>query len=222
MKIDFQESLNALPQPLTLARWTEMTHSEAVNKAVADFQHGDAAAKKRLPAVTWQASFAGKRRSNANAIPSGLYMLDLDHLEGNTAQIFTERIMPHVRECGILLVHTTPSGHGLRVVARMQRAQSFPTIREFQLWLAARLGFKAEEVDLCTKDMARLSFVPPEPYVHYLDQRIFLDEPEYVVPLNPSHAPLRQLRRPCPRLRQPKSPQQAKHQPLQGQPTPLQ
>ena len=189
MKIDFQESLNALPQPLTLARWTEMTHSEAVNKAVADFQHGDAAAKKRLPAVTWQASFAGKRRSNANAIPSGLYMLDLDHLEGNTAQIFTERIMPHVRDCGILLVHTTPSGHGLRVVARMQRAQSFPTIREFQLWLAAQLGFKAEEVDLCTKDMARLSFVPPEPYVHYLDQRIFIDEPEYVVPLNPSHTP---------------------------------
>ena len=167
MKIDFQESLNALPQPLTLERWTEMTHSEAVNKAVADFQHGDAAAKKRLPAVTWQASFEGKRRSNANAIPSGLYMLDLDHLEGNTAQIFTERIMPHVRDCGILLVHTTPSGHGLRVVARMQRAQSFPTIREFQLWLAAQLGFKAEEVDLCTKDMARLSFVPPEPYVHY-------------------------------------------------------
>ena len=182
MKMDFQESLNSLPQPLTLERWTEMTHSEAVNKAVADFQHGDAAAKKRLPAVTWQASFAGKRRSNANAIPSGLYMLDLDHLEGNTAQIFTERIMPHVRECGILLVHTTPSGHGLRVVARMQRAQSFPTIREFQLWLAARLGFKAEEVDLCTKDMARLSFVPPEPYVHFLDQRIFLDAPEYVVP----------------------------------------
>ena len=161
MKMDFQESLNSLPQPLTLERWTEMTHSEAVNKAVADFQHGDAAAKKRLPAVTWQASFAGKRRSNANAIPSGLYMLDLDHLEGNTAQIFTERIMPHVRDCGILLVHTTPSGHGLRVVARMQRAQSFPTIREFQLWLAAQLGFKAEEVDLCTKDMARLSFVPP-------------------------------------------------------------
>ena len=191
MKIDYQESLNALPQPLTLERWTEMTHSEAVNNAVAAFQHGDAAAKKRLPAVTWQASFAGKRRSNANAIPSGLYMLDLDHLEGNTAQIFTERIMPHVRDCGILLVHTTPSGHGLRVVARMQRAQSFPTIREFQLWLAAQLGFKAEEVDLCTKDMARLSFVPPEPYVHYLDQRIFLDEPEYVVPLDThaSHVP---------------------------------
>ena len=203
MKIDFQESLNALPQPLTLARWTEMTHSEAVNKAVADFQHGDAAAKKRLPAVTWQASFAGKRRSNANAIPSGLYMLDLDHLEGNTAQIFTERIMPHVRECGILLVHTTPSGHGLRVVARMQRAQSFPTIREFQLWLAAQLGFKTEEVDLCTKDMARLSFVPPEPYVHFLDQRIFLDAPEYVVPSGgpASHVSSATMAKPKPKVK---------------------
>ena len=218
MKMDFQESLNSLPQPLTLERWTEMTHSEAVNKAVADFQHGDAAAKKRLPAVTWQASFAGKRRSNANAIPSGLYMLDLDHLEGNTAQIFTERIMPHVRECGILLVHTTPSGHGLRVVARMQRAQSFPTIREFQLWLAARLGFKAEEVDLCTKDMARLSFVPPEPYVHFLDQRIFLDAPEYVVPLgghasSASSAPMTKPKAEAPATGETESPAEAAETP---------
>ena len=183
MKIDYQESLSSMPQPLTLQRWNEMTRSEAVNSAVADFQHGDAKAKKRLPAVMWQASFGGKRRSNANAIPSGLYMLDLDHLEGNTAQIYTERVAPHIRECGIVLIHTTPSGHGLRVVARMRREQGFSTIREFQLWLAAQLGFKPEEVDQSTKDMARLSFVPPEPYVHFLDQSLFIDEPEYVLPM---------------------------------------
>lgn len=62
MKFDYQESLRAMPQPLTQQRWTELTTSELVNRAVYDFQHGDAKAKKRLPAVMWQATFNGKAR----------------------------------------------------------------------------------------------------------------------------------------------------------------
>ena len=180
MKFDYQESLRAMPQPLTQQRWTELTMSELVNRAVYDFQHGDANAKKRLPAVMWQASFNGKSRKNENAIPSGLYMLDLDHLEGNTAQI-ASTFMSKVNECGIMLIHTTPSGHGLRVVARMMAAQGFSTIGEYQLWLAAQLGFKPEQVDTATHDLARMSFVPPENYVHFMDGRIFTMEPECTI-----------------------------------------
>lgn len=180
MKFDYQESLRAMPQPLTQQRWTELTMSELVNRAVYDFQHGDANAKKRLPAVMWQATFNGKARKNENAVPSGLYMLDLDHLEGNTAQI-ASTFMKKVDECGIMLIHTTPSGHGLRVVARMMAAQGFSTIGEYQLWLAAQLGFKPEQVDTATHDLARMSFVPPENYVHYLDGRIFTMDPECTI-----------------------------------------
>ena len=180
MKFDYQESLRAMPQPLTQQRWTELTTSELVNRAVYDFQHGDAKAKKRLPAVMWQASFNGKSRKNENAIPSGLYMLDLDHLEGNTAQI-ASTFMAKVNECGIMLIHTTPSGHGLRVVARMMAAQGFSTIGEYQLWLAAQLGFAPEQVDTATHDLARMSFVPPENYVHYMDGRIFTMDPECTI-----------------------------------------
>lgn len=180
MKFDYQESLRSMPQPLTQQRWTELTTSELVNRAVWDFQHGDAKAKKRLPAVMWQASFAGKARKNENAIPSGLYMLDLDHLEGNTAQI-ASTFMSKVNECGIMLIHTTPSGHGLRVVARMMAAQGFSTIGEYQLWLAAQLGFAPEQVDTATHDLARMSFVPPENYVHFMDGRIFTMEPECTI-----------------------------------------
>ena len=180
MKFDYQESLRAMPQPLTQQRWTELTMSELVNRAVYDFQHGDANAKKRLPAVMWQANFNGKARKNENAEPSGLYMLDLDHLEGNTAQI-ASTFMKKVDECGIMLIHTTPSGHGLRVVARMMAAQGFSTIGEYQLWLAAQLGFKPEQVDTATHDLARMSFVPPENYVHYLDGRIFTMDPECTI-----------------------------------------
>ena len=180
MKFDYQESLRSMPHPLTQQRWTELTTSELVNRAVYDFQHGDAKAKKRLPAVMWQASFNGKSRKNENAIPSGLYMLDLDHLEGNTAQI-ASTFMAKVNECGIMLIHTTPSGHGLRVVARMMAAQSFSTIGEYQLWLAAQLGFAPEQVDTATHDLARMSFVPPENYVHYMDGRIFTMDPECTI-----------------------------------------
>ena len=180
MKFDYQESLRAMPQPLTQQRWAELTMSELVNRAVYDFQHGDAKAKKRLPAVMWQATFNGKARKNENAEPSGLYMLDLDHLEGNTAQI-ASTFMAKVDECGIMLIHTTPSGHGLRVVARMMAAQGFSTIGEYQLWLAAQLGFAPEQVDTATHDLARMSFVSPENYVHYMDGRIFTMEPECTI-----------------------------------------
>ena len=180
MKFDYQESLRSMPQPLTQQRWTELTTSELVNRAVWDFQHGDAKAKKRLPAVMWQASFNGKARKNENAVPSGLYMLDLDHLEGNTAQI-ASTFMAKVDECGIMLIHTTPSGHGLRVVARMMAAQSFSTIGEYQLWLAAQLGFAPEQVDTATHDLARMSFVPPENYVHFMDGRIFTMDSECTI-----------------------------------------
>ena len=180
MKFDYQNSLGSKPQPLDQIRWTALIMSYDVNRAVYDFQHGDANAKKRLPAVMWQASFNGKSRKNENAIPSGLYMLDLDHLEGNTAQI-ASTFMSKVDECGIMLIHTTPSGHGLRVVARMMAAQGFSTIGEYQLWLAAQLGFAPEQVDTATHDLARMSFVPPENYVHYMDGRIFTMEPECTI-----------------------------------------
>lgn len=180
MIFDYQESLSALPQRLTAEKWRELTTSEAVNRAVWDFQHGDANAKKRLPAVMWQASFGGKRRSNANAIPSGLYMLDLDHLEGNTAEIVASHYAEMVK-CGVVLAHTTPSGHGLRYVAKMLKEQSFATIAEYQRWLAARLGFDESQVDESTKDLARMSFVPPFNYIHYCDNAMFVDEPEVTI-----------------------------------------
>lgn len=180
MIFDYQPSLRDKPQRLNAQIWNQLTTSELVNRAVFDFQHGDANAKKRLPAVMWQASFGGQKRSNANAVPSGLYMLDLDHLEGNTAQI-ASTFMQKVDECGIMLIHTTPSGQGLRVVARMMAAQGFSTIGEYQLWLAAKLGFAPEQVDTATHDLARMSFVPCENYVHYLDGRIWTMEPECVV-----------------------------------------
>ena len=194
MIFDYQPSLTSLPERLTLERWNALTCSDLVNRAVSDYQRGDAQAKKRLPAVMWQASFGGGKRSNANARPSGLYMLDLDHLEGNTAQISAERIVPHIRDCGIMLIHTTPSGHGLRIVARMLKGHAqLRTIGEWQQWLARQLGFEAE-VDTCTKDLARMSFVPPENYVHYIDLAIFSAEPECTVEpsAQPSHpAPAR-------------------------------
>ncbi len=52
--------------------------------------------KKRLPIVTWQAHFPGGRRKNADAQPSGLFMVDIDHVD-NPKGLYEERIKPLIK-----------------------------------------------------------------------------------------------------------------------------
>lgn len=167
------------PQRLTLDKWNEMIDSPRVKNLVTAYRNGDADAKKDLPAVMWHASFNGKRRAIENAIPSGLYMLDIDHLEVDPRALVSERVMPHIDDCGILVIHVTPSGKGLRIVARMLRSNGFATIAEHQSWLAAKLGLK--EYDAVTKDLARMSFVVTRDDVIYFDEKLFTTAPEFVV-----------------------------------------
>lgn len=129
--------------------------------------------KKQLPIVTWQAYFEGQR-SNKNAQPSGLFMLDVDHVD-NPRRLWMENVSPKVKECGIVLVHATPSGQGLRVVAKCR--PEFKNIPECQRWLAGELGV---EMDEACKDMARSSFVACADYEFYCDQSLFSAEAEVV------------------------------------------
>ena len=46
--------------------------------------------KKQLPAVTWQAYFPGRRLSK-ESVPSGLFMLDIDHVD-DPWELFSSRI----------------------------------------------------------------------------------------------------------------------------------
>lgn len=127
--------------------------------------------KKSLPIVTWQAYFPGKRL-NAEAQPSGLFMLDIDHVD-NPFKLY-ESFCSRIPELGILLVHKTPSLHGLRIVAKCRK--EFSSIAECQQWLSREIGLP--EFDEACKDWARSSFLVPQDYILFQDGHIFTDEPE--------------------------------------------
>lgn len=125
--------------------------------------------KKKLPVITWQAHFPG-RRVNKEAEPSGLFMLDIDHVE-NPGEIWSKRIAGRVAELGIVYVGMTASRHGLRIVAKC--LPSLHSLEECQKWLASNLKV---EYDSCCKDWARCSFLVHDSYTYYMDAKAIWEE----------------------------------------------
>lgn len=127
--------------------------------------------KKGLPVVTWQAFFPGRRVSK-EAQPSGLFMLDIDHVD-NPFEMYSKKVASRVKELGIVFVGMTASKHGLRIVAKC--LPTLHTIEECQRWLASNL--KVEFDGVC-KDWARCSFLVHDSYTYYMDAKaIWQEEP---------------------------------------------
>ena len=137
-----------------------------------DFETKKAELKKRLPILTPHATFKNERRLNAEAIPSGMSMYDLDHIP-NPQERWAE-IEPRKEALGIVLAHITPSTEGLRLFFVMPQGMS---LGEAQAWMAKQLGDST--YDVCVKDYARSSFLVPREYVLFVDEeRLFGEEVE--------------------------------------------
>ena len=119
--------------------------------------------KKKLPIITFHATFKNGRRKNDDALPSGLSIYDLDHIENPRAK--WDSIKERSKELGIVLAHISPSLEGLRLVFVMPSGMS---LAEAQAWMAQQLG--DAQYDACVKDNARCSFVVPREYVLFLDE----------------------------------------------------
>ena len=76
----------------------------------------------------------------------------------------------------VLLVHVTPSGHGLRIVAIADPARG--NLNDNQHWLAQQLGVQMDE---SCKDASRISFCPGFEDILYINnEKLFsYDNPEY-------------------------------------------
>ena len=122
--------------------------------------------KKRLPIITFHATFKNGRRKNDEAIPSGLSIYDLDHIP-NPREKWAE-IEPRKKELGILLAHISPSLEGLRLVFIMPQGMD---LAQAQAWMANQLG--DAQYDSCVKDYARCSFVVPREYFLYMSEDLF-------------------------------------------------
>ena len=130
-----------------------------------DFETKKSELKRRLPAFCFHAHFKNGRRLNNEAVPSGLSILDIDHIKGSPEVFFNEKIKDRVKELGIVLAHKTPSGEGLRLVFAIPQGMG---LVESQQWLARQIGIEA--FDEACKDLARCSFAVPEEYVLFLNE----------------------------------------------------
>ena len=134
--------------------------------------------KRQLPVITPHAcrfTNDGTRKS-ANAVPSGLVMLDIDHID-NPRDFFSAHIFPHLNSeasepsellnsnrAAIYFVAITPSGHGLRIIAERNPGESIPDAQRHIADLC-----RLPEFDAVTKDLARASFLMPWSYVLYCE-----------------------------------------------------
>ena len=165
----------ALDSPLVARVCAEIEDAlEAVRRGEMskdDFETLKAARKKMLPVITPHATFKNGRRLNADAVPSGLSMYDVDHINDPRAYYDT-KVRGREAELGIVLAHVTPSTEGLRLLFVIPRAGMAPD--EAQRWMSARLGDAA--YDGAVKDLARCSFLVPREYVLYLDEEKLFNE----------------------------------------------
>ena len=134
-----------------------------------DYETLKGALKKKLPILTFHATFKNGRRKNEDALPSGLSIYDLDHIENPRGRWL--EIEPRKEELGIVLAHITPSTEGLRLVFVMPQGMN---LAEAQAWMARQLG--DDKYDACVKDYARCSFAVPREYVLYQSEALFNEE----------------------------------------------
>ena len=168
MNFDYCPNCTKLPVPLTKELFEQLIRQPWLQAIADEIAGGNLDRKRDLPAACWQAAFGGQKRSNVNAKPSGLFALDVDHIE-NPLALF-ESFKGRLTDLGIYIVHKTPSTRGLRIVALCR--PEFLTISDNQAWLAKEIGV---EHDAVTRDFARLSFLVPESYFYFYNPNIFTD-----------------------------------------------
>ncbi len=145
--------------------------------------------KGGLPVLMYQATFdetlskkgyRGRWRKQAAARLNGLFMLDVDHVD-NPRPLYERWRNEHPELFegdgqSLVLVHMTPSGQGLRVVAIADAA--IGNIADNQAWLAEKLGVAP---DKACKDASRCSFCPMFEDILFIDkEKLFnYDNAEY-------------------------------------------
>ena len=152
---------------------------EAVKRGEAtrtEFDDYKTAMKKQLPVLTPHAIFKNGERKNADAIPSGLSMYDIDHIE-NPRGYYQSMIADRISELGICAAHVTPSTEGLRLIFEMPKGM---TLAEAQKWMSEQLG--DTNYDGSVKDYARCSYLVPRTYILYMDEEELLKDREVELP----------------------------------------
>ena len=170
----YQDKVNAgVPHVCTPEIWDQLIDSPevksicdqiaALDPTTPDYNDRKQALKRRLPIIIpHAASFRNGKRVSADAIPSGLAMLDVDHVT-NPRDWFESINKQLLSDNKIYLVAITASGQGLRLIGERLERES---IEAAQLRMATALNIT--EYDAVTKDLARASYVVPRDYILWI------------------------------------------------------
>lgn len=165
---------------LTTERFYDLVRDDFTPTLIKEYRGGDASAKTKLPAVCWTGVLPeGAMRKAADMVPSGLFMVDIDHCKYPSEA--WENIQKSMREYNeaagavifkLMLAHITPSGMGLRLVFKCTR--DFPTLTEHMKWANDTLNLSDYgDFDECVHDISRISFIPQFEDILYIDNYIF-------------------------------------------------
>lgn len=180
----YQDKVNAgVPQICTPEIWDQLIDSPevksicdqiaALDTTTPDYNDRKQALKRRLPIIIpHAASFRNGKRVSADAIPSGLAMLDVDHVS-NPRDWFESIDKQLLSDNRIYLVAITASGQGLRLIGERLERES---IEAAQLRMATALNIT--EYDAVTKDLARASYVVPRDYILWIYEAGLFSEEE--------------------------------------------
>lgn len=210
-RICYQSSVSkGQPLPLTPQKWNELIDSSevaticqriaALDCNAPDYNDRKQALKRRLPVILPHASsFANGKRISADATPSGLAMLDVDHVEDPRAwfDAIDKQLLSDNRIC---LVAITASGHGLRIIGErlsgspqdglsasavgtLSGAVGLESIEQAQMRIAQVLSI--QEYDAVTKDLARASYIVPRDYILWINADGLLLMPDQALSIVP-------------------------------------
>ena len=168
-RFSFTESVAGKAQEVSRQLFYEIISRKDIKEKCKLIAEGKIELKRKLPAFCWHAWFDEGKRKNSCAHPSGLIMIDVDHVD-NPRELYAS-IEQKAKENGLLVAHVTPSTKGLRLVFPLPQGMD---IVKAQNYYADILNLK---VDACTKDLARLSFVVPEDYWLFINEELFFLHP---------------------------------------------
>lgn len=133
--------------------------------------------KAELPCVTWQAHCSTFNHTQKNCSPSGMYMIDIDHVDLQELRSHLDTISGYRNTYGVMAEHITPSGEGFRIVARIldgEEFDGFKSIEDWQKHLCKGLKLDGKfPIDKACKDLSRLSYLVPFEDFTYLDMALF-------------------------------------------------
>ena len=128
--------------------------------------------KNHLPAFVFGGHSKTGKRKNEDMLPSGLALLDIDHMACDPQELYEDKIKWREKELGIAIVHKSAGGEGLHLVYEKKAGETREAANER---IFTSLGLDkdprlSEGYDKGVKDLSRSSYAVPRGYLFYVDR----------------------------------------------------